>query len=90
MPSELSVGAEYTADNLKDNMWGYDRYTKQDVNTIGGFIQNEWKNDKWGFLIGSRLDKHSMVSNPIFSPRANIRYNPTENINIRATYSSGF
>ena len=90
MPSELSVGAEYTADNLKDNMWGYDRYTKQDVNTIGGFIQNEWKNDKWGFLIGSRLDKHSMVSNPIFSPIANIRYNPIENINIRATYSSGF
>ena len=26
----------------------------------------------------------------IFSPRANLRYNPTENINLRFSYSSGF
>ena len=69
MPSELSVGAEYTADNLKDNMWGYDRYTKQDVNTIGGFIQNEWKNDKWGFLIGRIMDKLRMLRYNIFRNR---------------------
>ena len=26
----------------------------------------------------------------IFSPRANLRYNPTENMNLRASYSFGF
>jgi len=31
-----------------------------------------------------------MISNAVFSPRANIRYNPTPDINIRASYSSGF
>ena len=33
-------------------------------------------------LIGGRLDKHNMMDHVIFSPRANIRFNPTEDINI--------
>ena len=48
------------------------------------------KNDHWGFLIGGRLDKHNLIDHVIFSPRANLRYNPTENINLRFSYSSGF
>ena len=90
MPAEFTAGTEITSDNLKDNMWGYDRYIKQDVTTFGGFAQNEWKNDKWGVLIGTRIDKHSLLKDPIFSPRANIRYNLSENINFRSTYSAGF
>ena len=90
MPAELTAGTEFTADNIDDDMWGYDRYIKQDVRTFGAFAQNEWKNDRWGFLIGTRLDKHNLLKNPIFSPRANLRYNPTENINFRATYTAGF
>lgn len=31
-----------------------------------------------------------MVDHVIFSPRANLRYNPTENMNLRASYSFGF
>lgn len=31
-----------------------------------------------------------MVDNVIFSPRANLRFNPTQNINLRLSYSSGF
>ncbi len=90
MPAELTTGAEYTSDNIEDDMWGYDRYIKQDVRTFGAFAQNEWKNDMWGFLIGARMDKHNMLKNPIFSPRANLRFNPYENLNIRATYTAGF
>lgn len=62
----------------------------QKVHIYSAYAQNEWKNDMWSFLIGGRLDKHSMMSKAIFSPRANIRYNPTENINIRASYAEGF
>ena len=54
------------------------------------FLQNEWKHHRWGILIGGRLDKHSLIDNPVFSPRANIRYNPTKDINLRASYSTGF
>ena len=90
MPSDLTAGLEYNRDRLKDNMWGYNRHTDQTVNIYSAFLQNEWKNDRWGILIGGRLDKHNMVDNVIFSPRANLRFNPTQNINLRLSYSSGF
>ena len=90
MPSDLTVGLEYNEDYLKDNMWGYDRVTDQTVRIMSAYAQNEWKNEQWGFLLGGRLDWHNLMKNLIFSPRANLRYNPTENINLRASYSYGF
>lgn len=90
MPSDLTAGLEYSFDHLKDEMIGYNRFTNQKVHIESAFLQNEWKNAKWSFLIGGRLDKHNMIDHVIFSPRANVRFNPTENINIRASYSSGF
>ena len=90
MPSDLTVGLEYNEDYLRDNMWGYDRVTDQTVRIASAYAQNEWKNEKWGILIGGRLDKHNLIDGVIFSPRANLRYNPSENVNLRASYSYGF
>ena len=90
MPADLTAGLEYNEDYLRDNMWGYGRQTDQTVRIASVYAQNEWKNEKWGILIGGRLDKHNLMDGLIFSPRANIRYNPTENINFRASYSYGF
>lgn len=50
----------------------------------------EWKNNQWSFLLGLRLDEHSEVKNAILSPRATLRYNPIEDVNLRATYAKGF
>ena len=44
----------------------------------------------WEFHWCGRPDKHNLVDNAIFSPRLNLRYNPTENVNLRLTYSEGF
>ena len=90
MPSDLTVGLEYNEDYLKDNMWGYGRTTDQTVRIMSAYAQNEWKNDRWGILVGGRLDKHNLIDGLIFSPRANLRFNPTENLNLRASYSYGF
>ncbi len=90
MPADLTAGAEYSGDWLEDDMWGYDRYTKQRVNIGSFFLQNEWKNEHWSILLGGRLDKHNLIDHLIFSPRANLRFNPTENINFRMSYASGF
>ena len=90
MPSDLTAGLEYNEDYLVDNMWGYDRTTDQTVRIFSAYAQNEWKNKRWGILIGGRLDNHNLIDGIIFSPRANLRYNPTENINLRASYSYGF
>lgn len=90
MPSDLTAGAEYTYDRLNDVMEGYGRSITQAIHVGSAFLQNEWKNDKWGILLGVRMDKHSLLKKPVFSPRANFRFNPTPNINLRASYSSGF
>lgn len=90
MPAELTGGVEYLSNTLND-VSGYRKEAiDQKANTSSLFLQNEWKNDEWSFLIGGRLDKHSLVKSPIFSPRANIRYNPNGNINFRLSYSEGF
>lgn len=90
MPSDLTLGAEYNFDGLKDVILGYDRHFKQDVRIGSLYFQNEWKNKKWSLLLGGRLDKHNMVDDLIFSPRVNLRFNPTEDINLRVTYAGGF
>lgn len=90
MPAEFTGGAEYSYDSLKDEMLGYDRIIKQKVHIGSGFLQNEWKNKMWSFLIGGRFDKHNMINGLIFRPRANMRFNPSEDINLRLSYSSGF
>ena len=90
MPSDLTSGVEYNRDGLEDNMWGYNRYTKQIINIASVFLQNEWKTAKWGILIGARIDKHNLMDDAVVSPRANLRFNPTENLNFRLSYASGF
>ena len=90
MPSDLTLGAEYNYDGLKDVIVDYDRNFKQDVRIGSFFFQNEWKNKQWSFLLGGRIDKHNLVDRIIFSPRANVRYNPTGNINLRLSYAGGF
>ncbi len=90
MPSELTAGLEYNYNYLNDVTIGYNHDVTQRINIFSGYLQNEWRDERWGFLIGARIDKHSLINHAIVSPRANIRFNPTENINLRLTYSTGF
>ncbi len=104
MPAQLLLGAEYTHDRLNDVMPIRAWYTTsngtqqiqlypeldQKINNYSVFAQNEWKNEMWSLLVGTRLDKHTEIKDLIFSPRATIRYNPSKNANLRATYAKGF
>ncbi len=90
MPAQLTIGGEYTYNDLDDHSIGFDRKLLQTVRTAGAFAQNEWRSDKFNIIVGGRLDKHSMIDKPIFSPRANIRYSPNENVGLRLSYSSGY
>lgn len=90
MPAEFMAGAEYNHNYLHDITLGYNHNYLQKINIYSGFVQNEWRNDMFGFLIGARVDKHSLVDNAIVSPRANIRFNPSKQANFRLSYSTGF
>ena len=97
---ELTTGLEYNYDYLFDNPLGYvsqgfaSMQTKQHIHNASVFAQGEFKFNKWGFLVGGRLDNWYSASAKKFlcipSPRVTLRYNPTNNINLRATYGSGF
>ena len=90
MNADLSAGAEYSYNQLHDHILGYDRNTLQRVHLGGGYIQNEWKNKQWSILVGGRLEQHSLLEKPVFSPRANVRYTPIDPIILRLSYASGY
>jgi outer membrane receptor for ferrienterochelin and colicins len=90
MPAELTGGVEYSYNKLNDRFASLNRNLRQTSAVAGGFLQAEWKNRQFGLLIGARLDKHNLVKRAVFSPRGTIRYNPTDKLNLRASYSSGY
>ena len=90
MNADLSAGTEYSYNQLRDQILGYDRNTLQKVHLGGGYVQNEWKNKEWSILIGGRLEQHSLLDKPVFSPRANVRYTPIDPIILRLSYASGY
>ncbi len=90
MKGDLTVGAEYNYNGLHDRMLGYNRDLSQQVHIVGGYAQNEWKNDQWSILLGARLEKHNLLKRVVVNPRATFRYTPIEGLVFRAGYSSGY
>lgn len=89
-PATFTGGFEYQDNSLHDKMPGYHRDMQQNVRIAGTFIQNEWNINKFILLVGLRMDKHNLINNPIFSPRVNLLYKPSDVFQARATYSTGF
>ena len=90
LPSKLTVGAEYNYNGLHDRYVGYGRDFRQTTRSGGVFFQNEWRSEVVNLLIGGRLDRHSLMKRPVFSPRVNVRYAPAAWVALRASYSGGY
>lgn len=90
MQGDLTVGAEYNYNGLRDQMLGYNRNIAQNVHVVGAYAQNEWKNEQWSALIGARVEKHNSLCRPVVAPRATLRYTPLSGLVLRAGYSSGY
>lgn len=88
--SNLVTGIEYQTDKLHDQMPGYHRDLNQTTKVFGFYAQNEWKGDKYRFLIGARMDKHNLIKDLIFSPRTALLYNWSEKIQTRISYGQGY
>ncbi|MGL5938493.1 MAG: TonB-dependent receptor [Phocaeicola sp.] len=89
-PATFTAGLEYQENRLHDVMTGYNRDMRQDVRIASAFAQNEWKMRYFTFLAGFRVDAHNLIDKPIVSPRLNLLYKPTDNLQARATWSTGF
>ncbi|MEM7486892.1 MAG: TonB-dependent receptor [Bacteroidota bacterium] len=101
----LTIGTEFNHTETEDIIDGYDRLIDQSVNTIGGYVQYEWKlTEKFSALIGTRLDNVTVdgdysiggidrgvdISQTAISPRFTIAYQFTEELKFRGGYARGF
>ncbi len=89
-PALLTAGVEYQENRLHDIMTGYNRDMKQNVRIVSAFLQNEWDFNIFSLLAGVRMDKHNLIDGPIFSPRVNLLYKPSNALQARLTWSTGF
>lgn len=87
----LTGGAEYVYDDVFDEIEAYEYLTDQTTKTLGAFVQNDWDvTEAINFLAGFRLDKHNLVDDVIFSPRASLLYKLKETTQFRLGWGSGF
>lgn len=102
--ADVTVGAEYTGGWLEDNKLGAPgeentEITDQNINTIGSFIQSEWKTGLYKLVLGLRYDHYNILNNHhsaeklngnVIIPRATILFNAPKDVQIRLSYGKGY
>ncbi|HUX06437.1 MAG TPA: TonB-dependent receptor [Acidobacteriota bacterium] len=87
----LQYGLQYERDRITDEHPGFNWVTHGEFENYGAYVQDDFKlNNRLSLLLGGRVDKHSLLSDPVFSPRLSVMLSPGENIRVRATFSQGF
>ncbi|MGF1533262.1 MAG: TonB-dependent receptor domain-containing protein [Bernardetiaceae bacterium] len=87
----LVAGFEYNHNNLQDNAPSYDRFINQTAEQFGVYLQDVWEiGNKFNILLGARIDEHNLVGEPVVSPRANVLYKITPDLQFRVGYARGF
>jgi iron complex outermembrane receptor protein len=63
-----------------------------DVTEYGAYIQSrtELVEDKLDLVLAGRVDKHSWLDDPVYSPRAALVFNADENNSFRVSYNRAF
>ncbi len=104
-PSSTVFGIDNTNDYLDDVKLGANgrantTLTKQSVNTLGAFIQQDWKSEKTNVSLGARFDYYSvtdhqdngsgMLENGVLVPRASVMYKITPDLRFRLGYARGY
>lgn len=95
MGSNLFTGGiQYKSDKLDDNSVKNANYHIDETFTNTGiYIQDNLhflEGDALEFVIGGRMDKHSELEDPVFSPRVNAKYNLSESLSMRGAFTTGF
>ena len=87
----LTFGSEIIYDYVNDEINSYNYLVDQEVNTSGFLFQSDWNfTENLNILSGVRVDKHSLLSNVVISPRFSFLYNIKNSTQFRLSYSTGF
>lgn len=87
----ITGGAEYVEDKVLDEIKPYNYKIDQITQNLGIFLQSDWEiTPSLNLLTGIRADKHNLLDNFIFSPRASILYKLKKTTQFRFTWGTGF
>ncbi len=88
----LTYGFDYLYTNPQSEGTINGRHEDDDnVTEIGGYVQYDGRlSRKWNLVAAARLDDHTRLEDPVFSPRAAIVFSPTPERSIRASYNRAF
>ncbi|MGB0294981.1 MAG: TonB-dependent receptor [Flavobacteriaceae bacterium] len=101
----LTAGTEYNITRTEDEIKGYNRLVDQSVNSLGTYIQYEWKpSESFIALVGTRYDnikidgdyrignitRKNDVNQTAFSPRITLSYAVNNDWRFRVGFARGF
>jgi iron complex outermembrane receptor protein len=88
----LTYGLDFLYTNPKSEGTINGRHEEDDdVTEFGGYVQYDGRfTDKWNLVAAARVDDHSRLENPVFSPRAALVFKPTPERSLRASYNRAF
>ncbi len=103
-PSTTVFGIDNTNDRLKDVKLGAEgkentKLADQNVNTLGTFVQHDWKSNKVNLSLGLRYDYYrikdteSISKDPkggVLVPRVGVLYKITPGLRLRTGYARGY
>ena len=87
----FTVGVTHTMEMLLDKAVSYNRIIDDDYTDTGTFIQDTFSiGEKYTFVTGVRIDKHSLLDDPVISPRISAMAKITDAWKLRGNISTGF
>jgi outer membrane receptor for ferrienterochelin and colicins len=87
----LLGGFQYQREGVEDRILAYNRAFDDTFTNAGVYIQDQFRATYRVTLVGGlRIDKSNTLSDPVFSPRANIKIGLNDNVNLRFGLSTGF
>ncbi|HUF46798.1 MAG TPA: TonB-dependent receptor [Vicinamibacterales bacterium] len=90
-PHTVSIGGQVSRDHTVDRQPAYGRAFDEAYVSRGLFVQDDWTiRPGMQLLTGLRVDAHSALDRPIWSPRAALLLSPAEPLDIRVSAASGF
>ena len=86
--SILTLGTDFMHDYLMNKNLGT---TAESQDVLDAFVQHDWLIDKhWEMVGAARYDYFSDSKDAHFTPKLSVRYQPTNNLNLRLGYGMGF
>ncbi len=87
----FTFGAQYRYELVEDTSATGVEAIDDSFSDLGILAQHRYKaGDQWTFEYGARLDFHSNLSDPVFSPRGSVLYTHNDAVRVRGAVSTGF